>query len=190
MTVVGERGIVLSGGQRARVELARAVYSNADVYLLDDPLSAVDYNVGRHIFDTCIDGLLQRKTRLMVTHNLQVLKDAKHIVVMEEGSILFKGDFSLFLQFGFDLDAIRGKTVGKKAIPQQAVKPVMQERLASIESLEETFTRFETAEEERVIGSISWKLYWHYMQAGMHCSFAIAMVSLFLVVQGWFSVFP
>lgn len=70
----------------------------------------------------------------MVTHNLQVLTDAKHTVVMEEGSILFKGDFSLFLQFVFDLDAIRGKTVGKKAIPQQAVKPVMQERLANVKA--------------------------------------------------------
>ena len=51
LTLVGERGVTLSGGQRARVSLARAVYSNADVYLLDDPLSAVDSMVGRHLFD-------------------------------------------------------------------------------------------------------------------------------------------
>ncbi|XP_015763412.1 PREDICTED: multidrug resistance-associated protein 4-like [Acropora digitifera] len=62
MTRVGERGIVLSGGQRARVELARAVYSDADIYLLDDPLSAVDSNVGQHIFHNCINTLLDGKT--------------------------------------------------------------------------------------------------------------------------------
>lgn len=80
---VGERGIVLSGGQRARVELARAVYYNADIYLLDDPLSAVDAKVGNHIFNVCIDKTLHEKTRLMVTHNLQVLRYAENIVVMK-----------------------------------------------------------------------------------------------------------
>ncbi len=50
-TLVGERGVTLSGGQRARVSLARAVYSDADVYLFDDPLSAVDPAVGRHLFE-------------------------------------------------------------------------------------------------------------------------------------------
>ena len=62
------QGINLSGGQKQRISLARAVYNNADVYLLDDPLSAVDTHVGKHIFDNVIgpDGLLKNKTRLMV----------------------------------------------------------------------------------------------------------------------------
>ena len=85
MTLVGERGIVLSGGQRARVELARALYSNADIYLLDDPLSAVDAKVGQHIFQTCVRGLLSKSTRIMVMHNLQALRDAEDIVIMKEG---------------------------------------------------------------------------------------------------------
>jgi len=88
MTHVGQRGIVLSGGQRVRVELARTVYSNADIYLLDDPLRAVDAKAGNHIFKTCISQLLRDKTRSMTTHNLQVLRDAKNIVVMEDGSTL------------------------------------------------------------------------------------------------------
>ena len=82
MTHVGEHGIVLSGGQRARVELARAVYSDADIYLLDDPLSAMDSKVGQHLFHNCIDTLLNGKTRLMITHNLQGLNEAKNIVFM------------------------------------------------------------------------------------------------------------
>jgi hypothetical protein len=69
---IGEKGINLSGGQKHRVALARAVYSAADVYLLDDPLSAVDVHVGRHIFEDCICGELAGKTRLLVTHQVQV----------------------------------------------------------------------------------------------------------------------
>lgn len=69
---IGEKGINLSGGQKHRVALARAVYAAADVYLLDDPLSAVDVHVGRHIFEDCICGELAGKTRLLVTHQVQV----------------------------------------------------------------------------------------------------------------------
>merc|ERR1711949_91066 len=69
-TEIGEKGINLSGGQKQRVSLARAVYSDADIYLLDDPLSAVDSHVGKHIFDKVIgpDGCLSSRTRVLVTH--------------------------------------------------------------------------------------------------------------------------
>ena len=69
---IGERGINLSGGQKQRISLARAVYSNKDIYLLDDPLSAVDIHIGRHIFSECIMKQLKGKTVLFVTHQLQV----------------------------------------------------------------------------------------------------------------------
>jgi ABC-type multidrug transport system fused ATPase/permease subunit len=73
-TEIGERGVNLSGGQRQRVSMARAVYRQADLYLLDDPLSAVDAHVGRHIFEKCIRDGLRGKTVLFVTHQLQVRK--------------------------------------------------------------------------------------------------------------------
>jgi ABC-type protease/lipase transport system fused ATPase/permease subunit len=69
---IGEKGINLSGGQKHRVALARAVYAGADVLLLDDPLSAVDAHVGRALFEGCICGQLRGKTRLLVTHQMQV----------------------------------------------------------------------------------------------------------------------
>ena len=93
-TVVGEHGIVLSGGQRARVSLARAVYADADIYLLDDPLSAVDFKVGRHIFEKCIEGLLAQKTRLITSHQEQLMKEADNVIVLYKGRVLDKERFT------------------------------------------------------------------------------------------------
>nr|XP_038041965.1 multidrug resistance-associated protein 1 isoform X1 [Anas platyrhynchos] len=94
-TEIGERGVNISGGQKQRVSLARAVYSNADLYLLDDPLSAVDVHVGKHLFEKLIgpSGLLKNKTRVLVTHNLRLLPHADLIIVMEEGKISEMGTY-------------------------------------------------------------------------------------------------
>uniref|UniRef100_A0A8C5SK09 ABC-type glutathione-S-conjugate transporter n=1 Tax=Laticauda laticaudata TaxID=8630 RepID=A0A8C5SK09_LATLA len=99
LTEIGEKGINLSGGQKQRVSLARAVYSNADIYLLDDPLSAVDAHVGRHIFDKVLgpEGLLQNKTRILVTHNLSFLAQVDDIVVLEAGTVTERGSYSTLL---------------------------------------------------------------------------------------------
>uniref|UniRef100_A0A8C7DDB9 Cystic fibrosis transmembrane conductance regulator n=1 Tax=Oncorhynchus kisutch TaxID=8019 RepID=A0A8C7DDB9_ONCKI len=84
LTLIGDRGATLSGGQKARVNLARAVYQDADIYLLDDPLSAVDAEVGRHLFEQCICGILKNKPRILVTHQLQYLQAANQILVLKE----------------------------------------------------------------------------------------------------------
>jgi len=89
---VGESGSTLSGGQRARVALARAVYQDKSTYLLDDILSAVDLVVARKIFSDCIMGLLQNKTRLLCTHNRTFLQKADWIIVMENGCIKDQGN--------------------------------------------------------------------------------------------------
>ena len=92
-TVVGERGEVLSGGQQARVSLARAVYADADIYLLDDPLSAVDFKVGQHIFNKCIKDLLGDKIRVITSHQEQHMKEADEVIVLCKGRVLEKGSF-------------------------------------------------------------------------------------------------
>eukprot|EP00794_Sanderia_malayensis_P010896 gene10896-12055_t len=95
LTEIGEKGINLSGGQKQRVSLARALYSRADVYFFDDPLSAVDSHVGKHIFDNVIgpNSLLTNKVRILVTHNLNVLPQVDKIVVMKDGSISEVGTY-------------------------------------------------------------------------------------------------
>ncbi|KAJ4303081.1 ATP-binding cassette glutathione S-conjugate transporter ycf1 [Kalmusia sp. IMI 367209] len=94
-TEVGERGISLSGGQKARLTLARAVYARADIYLLDDCLSAVDQHVGRHLIDKVLGpkGLLAGKTRILATNSIPVLMESDLIVLLREGKILEKGTY-------------------------------------------------------------------------------------------------
>ncbi|XP_036837574.1 multidrug resistance-associated protein 9 [Oncorhynchus mykiss] len=86
-TEIGERGLNLSGGQKQRISLARAVYSNKDIILLDDPLSAVDAHVGKHIFEECIKKTLKGKSIILVTHQLQYLEFCDEILVLESGKI-------------------------------------------------------------------------------------------------------
>ena len=94
LTEVGERGINLSGGQKARICLARAVYADSDIILLDDPLSSVDNHVAKHIFNKCLLGLLNNKTRLLVTHRHNFLNKVDRVVEMESGEIknIYEGE--------------------------------------------------------------------------------------------------
>ncbi|KAL3051996.1 hypothetical protein OYC64_002087 [Pagothenia borchgrevinki] len=100
MTEIGEKGINLSGGQRQRVSLARAVYSDTDVYLLDDPLSAVDAHVAKHIFDNLIgpEGCLKGKTRILVTHGISFLPQVDNIMVIVEGRVSEMGSYQELLK--------------------------------------------------------------------------------------------
>lgn len=113
-TVVGERGISLSGGQKARVALARAVYARADIYLLDDVLSAVDSHVGKHIIENVLGprGLLSTKTRVLATNAIAVLPGASYITMIREGRIAEKGTYKqLVAQKGMVAELI--KTAGQ-----------------------------------------------------------------------------
>ncbi|XP_054165239.1 multidrug resistance protein mrp-7-like [Oppia nitens] len=100
-TEIGEKGVNLSGGQKQRLSLSRAVYSGADLYLLDDPLSAVDSHVGKHIMNEVFDsktGILRNKTRLLVTNQLFMLADVDLIVVLKNGKIVSTGTYEQLLR--------------------------------------------------------------------------------------------
>ncbi|XP_030063833.1 ATP-binding cassette sub-family C member 3 isoform X2 [Microcaecilia unicolor] len=99
-TEIGEKGINLSGGQKQRVSLARAVFCGADIYLMDDPLSAVDSHVAKHIFDKVIgpEGVLNGKTRILVTHGINFLPQTDHIIVLVDGKISEMGSYQELLK--------------------------------------------------------------------------------------------
>ncbi|CAK9142859.1 unnamed protein product [Ilex paraguariensis] len=93
LTEIGERGVNISGGQKQRVSMARAVYSNSDVYIFDDPLSALDAHVGRQVFNKCIKEELQGKTRVLVTNQLHFLPQVDRIILVSEGMVKEDGTF-------------------------------------------------------------------------------------------------
>ncbi|XP_006889523.1 PREDICTED: canalicular multispecific organic anion transporter 2 [Elephantulus edwardii] len=99
-TEIGEKGINLSGGQRQRISLARAVYSDADIFLLDDPLSAVDSHVAKHIFDHVIgpEGVLAHKTRVLVTHGISFLPQMDFIIVLDNGQVSEAGSYPTLMK--------------------------------------------------------------------------------------------
>ena len=127
-TEVGEKGISLSGGQKARLALARAVYARADVYFLDDPLSAVDQHVGRHLIDNVLGptGLLKSKTRILATNQISVLTQANSIAMIREGKIVETGSYdevmsskkdlyNLIVEFGKRAEDNKGDIEGEES---------------------------------------------------------------------------
>ena len=93
-TEIGEKGINLSGGQKARIGLARAVYADTQVYLMDDPISALDANVKKKIFKHVFLDKFKEKTRVLVTHAIDFLHLVDSIILLKQGKVVFKGSYS------------------------------------------------------------------------------------------------
>ncbi|KAF9913233.1 hypothetical protein BX616_010125 [Lobosporangium transversale] len=119
-TVIGEKGVTLSGGQRARVSLARAAYRDSDVYILDDPLSAVDPKVGRALFENCINGLLKGKARVLVTHQLQYIKDCENVIVLEQGQVTHAGRVDAVMQHEVEVERVINDGASIRSIKTRA----------------------------------------------------------------------
>ncbi|XP_041115614.1 multidrug resistance-associated protein 4 isoform X1 [Polyodon spathula] len=196
MTVIGDRGATLSGGQKARVNLARAVYQDADIYLLDDPLSAVDAEVGRHLFEKCICGVLRNKPRILVTHQLQYLQAADQILVLKEGHMVARGtygelqrsgvDFTSLLKKGEDEEdeqnssrSARCRTISQNSVWSQTSST--KDGTVDLPPAEAVTTVL--SEESRSEGSIGVRLYWKYFIAGANCAVLLLLFLLNILAQ-------
>uniref|UniRef100_A0A3P9DI95 Multidrug resistance-associated protein 4 n=1 Tax=Maylandia zebra TaxID=106582 RepID=A0A3P9DI95_9CICH len=190
LTLIGDRGATLSGGQKARVNLARAVYEDADIYLLDDPLSAVDAEVGKHLFDKCICGLLKNKCRILVTHQLQHLREVDQILVLKEGQIMVQGSYSELQSSDLDMVSLL-----RRDEEQEQLSPFADPEKLSLQSRKTMFKYKDVpgsflvlqveaiqtiAEETRAEGNVSSHIYFTYFTAG--CSLLVLMVILFLSI--------
>ncbi|GAB0093527.1 probable multidrug resistance-associated protein lethal(2)03659 [Sergentomyia squamirostris] len=181
-TLVGERGVSLSGGQKARVSLARAIYRKADIYLLDDPLSAVDTHVGKHIFEKCIRRFLADKTVILVTHQLQYLKDLKHIVLLSGGQVEMQGSYDEIRQS--NLESFLGHSPDESQEPQS---PTGERKLNTFNSqvdpeFKDDDECFEEKEEQE-IGSVKWTVYMAFFKFVQNKFTIIITFFLFIFAQ-------
>ena len=191
LAVVGERGAVLSGDQRARVSLARAVYMDADLYLLDDPLSAVDIKVSQHIFEKCIKGLLSKKTRVLTSHQEQHMKQADKIIVLNKGRVLANGGFSELQEKGlFNINPypssnkpVRNSESEVKSVFENEDKSKFKDRAVILHN---QVNDLDQSEEDRTIGSVTLMTYWDYFRSGLHSSAIFGLFCLFFITQGEF----
>lgn len=197
-TIVGERGVSLSGGQRARISLARAVYKRADIYLLDDPLSAVDAHVGRHLFESCLIGYLRNTTRILVTHQLQFLRDVDQIIILKNGAIAAAGNFDTLSASGLDFATLlaRDQEEEKPTPDPNTTDPdtdsVLQgsfrKRQMSIHSVSSVDNLTATAPpageaEARSAGAVGGRVYAAYLRAAGHTALVLLMLMVATLAQ-------
>ncbi|KAG0326667.1 hypothetical protein BG000_001289, partial [Podila horticola] len=202
LTEIGERGINLSGGQKQRVSLARAAYQDADIYLLDDPLSAVDAHVDQHLWQNLIgpDGLLKDKTRLLVTHGIHHLSEADQIIVIKGGQIDETGKyehlmndkgsfFKLVSEYSIkERQAEKGELRdenGDQSIAnakdniEKADEPAP---VVGAEIVKQSDNAQLIMEEEAAAGNVGWKVFMSYCKAGTYI-YSFLGILLFIFSQ-------
>uniref|UniRef100_A0A6Q2YNV5 ATP-binding cassette sub-family C member 5 n=1 Tax=Esox lucius TaxID=8010 RepID=A0A6Q2YNV5_ESOLU len=195
LTEIGERGANLSGGQRQRISLARALYSDRAIYILDDPLSALDAHVGNHIFNNAIKKQLRHKTIIFVTHQLQYLVDCDDVIFMRDGSITEQGSHEDLMRLNGDYAAmfnnlqlgetpfseVRGYSmceecevcklmIGPFCLGLTSVFPCTPGQLMQVE--------------ERGRGSVPWSVYGVYIKASGGALAFLLILALFVLNVG------
>ncbi|GLU18970.1 hypothetical protein SLE2022_352430 [Rubroshorea leprosula] len=203
-TVIGERGINLSGGQKQRIQIARSLYQDADIYLFDDPFSAVDAHTGSHLFKEVLLGILKSKTVIYVTHQVEFLSAADLILVMKDGRITQAGKYDEILCQGTDFMELVGAhekallaldTVEVVSVSSEASmsKDDVVSGIEEIESIQNGKTDDIVGskgqlvqEEEREKGRVGFSIYWKYITTaygGALFPFVVLAQILFQLLQ-------
>ncbi|XP_059740421.1 ATP-binding cassette sub-family C member 4 isoform X6 [Bos taurus] len=209
LTEIGERGTPLSEGQKARVSLARAVYQDADIYLLDDPLSAVDAGVSRHLFEQCVHQALKKKITILVTHQLQHLKDASQILILKDGKTVERGTYSEFLKSRVDIFSLFEKgneqsepssvpgtpTVISESLVQSLQSPRPSLKDAAPEDPESENIQVTLPLEDHLEGKVGFKTYKNYFTGDTYWLVIIFLILVNIaaqvayVLQDWWLAF-
>jgi ABC-type multidrug transport system fused ATPase/permease subunit len=186
MTEIGERGINLSGGQKQRINLARAIYFQSDIILMDDPLSAVDANVGRHILENAICGLLNGKSRILATHQLHVLSRCDRVVWLDNGHIITEGTYAeLFEQHeGFRTLMSQVSRDGQdNSQNKNETQKDPPENETSGPAMKDSSPKLVTAE-IKAVKSVPWSVYGTYVHASGSVFNAIGIFVLLVTFRG------
>jgi ATP-binding cassette subfamily C (CFTR/MRP) protein 1 len=186
MTEIGERGITVSGGQKQRLNIARAIYFNADIVLMDDPLSAVDAHVGKHIMDHAICGLLANKARVLATHQLHVLPKVDRIIWMKEGGIHKVATFNELMQDDAEFQKIMETTASeekKEEEPNEDEAEGEKKMVRKKKGGKKPAGGLMQAE-ERAVNSVGWTVYKAYLKASGSVLIAPFVIFLLIISQG------
>ncbi|XP_060989138.1 ATP-binding cassette sub-family C member 4-like isoform X2 [Dama dama] len=197
LTEIAERGTPLSEGQKARVSLARAVYQDADIYLLDDPFSAVDAIVSRHLFERCICQVLKEKITILVTHQLQYLKYASQILTLKDGITVKRGTYSEFLKSGIDIFSLfekgneQSEPSAVPGTPSVISESLVQSLQSPRPSLKDTAQEDQETEniqvtlplEDHLEGKVGFKTYKNYFTGRADWSVIIFLILVNIAAQ-------
>ncbi|KFU84875.1 Multidrug resistance-associated protein 7 [Chaetura pelagica] len=178
-TEVGENGVTLSGGQKARIALARAIYQEKELYLLDDPLAAVDADVANHLMQKCILGVLKHKTRILCTHRTEFLEKADALLLIDNGKIVKTGTPADILPLVEAFPKV--KDVDKR---QKNKAPDEQDLEEAVETEREGSTQNNNLihkEEEKKEGAVAFQVYKAYWKAVGSCLMLSILFALLLM---------
>ena len=187
-TEIGERGITVSGGQKQRLNIARAIYFDADIVLMDDPLSAVDAHVGRHIMDSAICGLLRNKCRVLATHQLHVLHRVDRIVWMKEGLIHKVSTFPELMDNDIEFQKLMETTAQEEKkeeeenVEEDEVEEDKKEARKSKKSKKAAGALMQ--QEERAVASVNAGVYAAYVRSSGSILNAPLILFLLIISQG------
>ncbi|GLB40166.1 putative ABC protein [Lyophyllum shimeji] len=196
MTEIGEKGVNLSGGQKQRISIARALYYNADVVILDDPLSAVDAHVGKALFHDAILGSLRNrgKSVILVTHALHLLPYCDYIYTLDDGRIAEHGTYEQLLARGGEFARLDREFGGDESQTLEgetspASEDTTNEVMITSMKAKNSNTSNRSAgklivKERRTTGSVSWNVYWTFLVAGRGYVTVPLLLLAILLMQG------
>ncbi|QIX00048.1 hypothetical protein AMS68_005565 [Peltaster fructicola] len=183
-TEIGERGITVSGGQKQRLNIARAIYFNADIVLMDDPLSAVDAHVGRHIMDQAICGLLKDKARVLATHQLHVLHRVDRIIWMKEGHIHKVSTFTDLMNNDEEFQKLMETTAVEEKKDDEAAEEDDAQGKKILDKKKKKKPAALMQAEERAVNGVGLGVYAAYIKSGGSLLVAPLVIGLLIIAQG------